>query len=82
MSCTACTEARRRYSGMYRSGCLGCEMRALSRSLVADEAKRLRNDQPFRDALAISHPNVLVDVAMAAIRDWWRCDHPKQEGTT
>lgn len=81
MTCPACTEARRnRYCGQYLARCLGCDLRGMSRSRIADEAKAQRNDQPFRDALAISHPNVEVDVALAAIRDWWRLDHPTTKG--
>lgn len=41
----------------------------------------MRSDAPFREALALSHPNIDADVAMAAIRDWWRLDHPTSEGT-
>lgn len=81
--CDACAEARRnRYSGMYRAKCLGCSLRALARSSVAMDATQQKSDLPFRDALATLHPNVPVDVAMAAIRDWWKSDHPKPEGTT
>ena len=81
-SCTACAEARRnRYSGEYRRGCLGCDLRGLARSAVAKEATDMRSDAPFREALALSHPNIDADVAMAAIRDWWRLDHPTSEGT-
>jgi hypothetical protein len=80
MNCQACADARRnRYSGGYRHGCLGCDLRGLSRSVAAMDALAMRNDKPFRDALALSHPNLDIDVAISAIRAWWRLDHEGQE---
>lgn len=84
MTCDACATVRKNpYSGLYNAKCFGCAMRALARSHVAHDAKVQRSDQPLRDALAVSHPNVPIEVALSAIRDWWKLDHPKpEEGAT
>lgn len=82
MTCPACTAAQTsRYSGVYRAGCFGCEMRGYARSLLAFEAHRDRSTAELRAALLQSHALAEPEVALAEVWRWWRLDH-LSEGAT
>jgi predicted nucleic acid-binding Zn-ribbon protein len=76
MTCPACTTARQnRYSGEYRSGCLGCGLRAFSRSQLAKEAHASRSNAELRAALATAYPGADVATLLKGVWQWWKDEH-------
>lgn len=76
MTCTACAEARRnRYSGLYFAACLGCSLRAFSRSQLAKEAVSSRNTAELRAALVTAHPGADEATLLKGVWQWWKDEH-------
>lgn len=76
--CPDCTDARaKRWHGVYRMGCAGCQARAVARSMAAADAVRDRTTEGLREVLAKAMPKTPADEALRMVWDWWRVDHPK-----
>lgn len=80
MSCHACDKARsNRYAGEYRMGCQQCVARGFARSTLAADAVRTRSTAELRKALDKALPTMDPRLALQAVREWWKLDHPEQQ---
>lgn len=85
MTCEACTTAKLRSCGSYRTWCDGCMARACARSLAAFNAldpKGSGEQEPLRDLVAQVFPAEKRKQARADVWAWWQIDHPTTEGVT
>jgi hypothetical protein len=72
--CVACSNARtHRLSGIYQTGCMGCDARALSNSPIFYVAARAQVLTPeYREALRKVFPSLPTAEAHARVTEWVR----------
>lgn len=66
----------------YRTGCKGCEARAVARSQAAFLAIRKNEPGDLRDMIARLFPSMSYEDARRAVWAWWLVDHPEDKPAT
>lgn len=78
-ACPDCTEARtRRWHGIYRSGCIGCQCRAIARSMDAFEASKTGDVEGLRAVVERAVAGS-PDEAVKQVLWWWKRDHASDQ---